>query len=496
MGPFLLTFAIAMIFLIMQFLWKYVDDLMGKGLEWYVIAELLFYASANLVPMALPLAILLSSIMLFGNLGESSELTAMKSSGLSLLRIMRPLTIFIFLLSFAAFLFANYLWPVANMKFRSLIFDIQQQKPSLSLNEKSFYNDIPGYSIRIMEKNKKGDEFKDVLIFDHSEGNVVYKRDIWAEGGSIEQINGGKAMIFHLTNGKIYQEVQPRMVKGGVYPYQKIYFKRANLNFDLSAFQLQRTNVDVYNTHYEMLNMEQLATQEDSLKVEMRRKKEELARNIERRYLLFRKAGSAQDPEIVATGSIIPVLKPNSVDTNLLAATPSKPILQSFEARSREDKKRIVDGALNMARGNVDYLIGRRDEFNGRDEFIQRHRLEWHRKLTLSVACIILFFIGAPLGAIIRKGGLGAPIVASTLLFILYYIISITGEKMAKSGVIDPFWGMWISSIILFPVGFFLTYKSNRDSTLFDLDFYLRILGLKRLKKPKFAANENSSTLQ
>jgi lipopolysaccharide export system permease protein len=290
LGPFILTFAIAMVFLILQFLWKYVDDLMGKGLEWYVIAELLFYASANLVPMALPLAILLSSIMVFGNLGESSELTAMRSAGLSLMRIMRPLIIFISFISLSAFFFANYMWPVANMKFRSLIFDIQNQKPALTLTEKRFYNDIPGFSIRVMEKSNSGDEFKDILIYDHSTGNVNYKRDIWAESGRIERINNGQGMIFHLQNGKIYEEVQGRMMKGGVFPYQKISFKNASLFFDLSSFQLQRTDVQVFNTHYEMMNMNQLASAEDSLIILLSEKREEMADNLALRFMFFRPA--------------------------------------------------------------------------------------------------------------------------------------------------------------------------------------------------------------
>lgn len=467
-----------MIFLILQFLWKYVDDLMGKGLEWYVILELLFYASANLVPMALPLAILLSSIMVFGNLAESSELTAMKSSGMSLLRIMRPLTVFIVAISIGAFFFANYLWPVANMKFRSLIFDIQNQKPTLTLNEKSFYNDIPGFSIRVMEKSKDGNNFKNILIYDHTSGNVTYKRDIWAESGYLEQINNGNAMIFHLNEGKIYEEVQGHMMKGGVYPFQKIYFKKANLNFDLSAFKLQRTDVEVFNTHYEMMNMKQLSDAEDSLNKHLIAKKTEMAENFARRFLVYRPKGS-YDPLTTVAQPLSPKDSPSLTSGDSSGAlSPSNAVastLKHYADQSSEEKKRNVNGALNLARGMHEYVIGREDEFKGRVEFIQRHRLEWHRKLTLSVACLILFFIGAPLGAIIRKGGLGAPIVASTILFILYYILSISGEKMSRSGVLDPFWGMWMSSFILLPVGLFLTWKSNNDAQLFDKDFYIRL---------------------
>jgi lipopolysaccharide export system permease protein len=486
-----------MIFLILQFLWKYVDDLMGKGLDWTIIIELLFYASANLVPMALPLAILLSSIMTFGNLGESSELTAMKSAGLSLMRIMRPLTYFIILIAIGAFLFFNYVWPVANLKFRALIVDIQQQKPTMTITEKSFYNNIPGFSIRVMEKSKDGEEMSDILIYDHSNMNVTYKRDVWAEKGHIEQINQGNAMIFHLENGKIYEEVHPSVMKGGTYPFQTLHFKKAGLFFDLSEFKLQRTDMEVYSNHYELMNMAQLSVMEDSLRNTLLGKRADLAKNFMMRFLTYRyhsdSISTPKDTVLQAETAIDTTPKPLALNKpGLMLSTPDTAskakflVFQPgvpFQKRDLNEKRRLASNALNQARNSASFVTNLREEFRGREEFIQRHRLEWHRKMTLSVACIILFFIGAPLGAIIRKGGLGAPIVASTLLFIFYYILSIVGEKMAKSGAIDPAWGMWMSSIILFPVGFFLTWKSNNDSKLFDRDFYLRLFRIKRLRK-------------
>ncbi len=457
LGPFALTFAIAMVFLIMLFLWKYVDELMGKGLPWYVIFELLFYASANIVPMALPLAILLSSIMTFGNLAESSELTAMRSAGLSLLRIMQPLTTFIVIVAIAAFGFANYLWPVANLKFRSLLWDIQQQKPTMNLKEAIFYNDIPGYSIRAMRKNKTGETLEDVLIYDHTNPSAIYKRDIWAEKGKLIQTDDGELLIFHLYNGKIYEEVEPRTLRGGSYPSQKITFTEAKLNFDLSAFKLQRTDVELFRSHYEMLNLKQLAVMEDSLYRNLLDRKANYTDNFDRRFLVYR-------------------------DTLRMHVKAENP----WSHLGPGEKRRSVETALSLARNAQEFIRGSGNEFRDRMQYIQKHQLEWHRKLTLPFACLILFFIGAPMGAIIRKGGIGAPMVASILFFLLYYVISISGEKMARTGVLTPFWGMWISTFILFPIGVFLTYKSNRDSKLFDRDYYLRLFRLKRkIRKPE-----------
>lgn len=447
-----------MIFLILQFLWKYVDDLMGKGLEWYTIAELLFYASANLVPMALPLAILLSSIMTFGNLAENSELTAMKSAGMSLMKIMRPLTVFIIFVSFGAFIFANYIFPVANMKFRSLIFDIQRQKPTLTIKQGTFYNDIEGFSIYVEEKSADGNTLSDILIYDHTKMSSKYKRSIVAEKGKISQTKDSHYMIFHLTDGNVYQEIEPGEVNGKAFGFQNLKFKEGDFNFDLSDFELERTNVDAFKDHYEMLNLSQLESQEDTLKIKLVFRIKEFKDVVLKRFLPYRNAAAADLKSLSGVNLTFDQLP---------------------EHIQRQRLTEALNNASNLKKTGSDYEAN----YYGAIENIARHRLEWHRKFTLSIACIILFFIGAPLGAIIRKGGLGAPIVASIILFIFYYILSIAGEKMSKSGVMDPFWGMWLSSFILFPVGFFLTYKSNNDSTLFDKDFYIKLFRRKRQVK-------------
>lgn len=449
-----------MFFLVMQFLWKYVDDLMGKGLEWYVVAELLFYASANLVPMALPIAILLSSIMTFGNLAESNELTAMKSAGLSLTRIMRPLTVFIFLISIGAFFFSNYTWPVANLKFRALINDIQEQKPTLALNPGTFYNDIPGYSIYAKEKNNSDESFKEIFIFDQSHPNALLKRDLYAEQGQLLKTDNGDHLYFTLIDGRIYQEMDPSSVKNAKYPFMKMSFKEGVLHFDMEAFKLQRTDVDVFRSHFEMMNMEQLEIAEDSLRSHLAQRREDFSKFITNEFMIYRPVQVRQ----ADSSSLVP--------TAFL-----------WKNLEKKEKANAVSVALTKAREINRVYTGLKDEVRGRNEYINKHRIEWHRKLTLSFACVILFFIGAPLGAIIRKGGLGAPMVASVLLFIFFYIVSISGEKMAKSEVMDPFWGMWLSTFVLAPFSFLLTWSSNRDSKLFTKDFYISKFRFLRRRK-------------
>jgi len=449
-----------MFFLVMQFLWKYVDDLMGKGLEWYVIAELLFYASANLVPMALPMAILLSSIMTFGNLGESNELTAMKSAGLSLTKIMRPLTTFIVILSIGAFFFSNYTWPVANLRFRALINDIQQQKPTLTLNAGVFYNDIPDFSIFVKEKNNSDESFKNIWIFDQTHPNPFNKRDLYADEGQLMKTDNGDHLYFHLFDGKIYQELDRSNVKNSKWPFMKMKFREGTIHFDMQAFKLQRTDVDVFRSHFEMMNMEQLETAEDSLRAHLEERRNDFSVFIANHFMVFRP------------------LQVKQKDSSKISAT-----AYQWKKLSDKEKKNSIGYALQKARDIQQVYTGVKEEVRGRMEYINKHRIEWHRKLTLSFACVILFFIGVPLGAIIRKGGLGAPLVASVLLFILFYIISISGEKMAKSEVIDPFTGMWLSTFILAPVSILLTWSGNRDSKLFAREFYIskwRALSRKR----------------
>ncbi|MFN3917879.1 MAG: LptF/LptG family permease [Flavobacteriales bacterium] len=456
-GPFILTFCIAMFFLMMQFLWKYMDDLMGKGLEFSIVAELLFYASASLVPMALPLAILFSSIMTFGNLGENSELTAMKAAGFSLIKVMKPLIFLMILISIGAFFFSNNLWPVAHFKMRVLISDISNAKPTLNIKEGMFYNDLPNFSIRIKNKNDETKILEDILIYDHSfpPPNFAldprdHKRTIRAEKGIMSKSKDGNKLMLNLENGTIYQEMSEASVENARFPYQRYSFEKASIAFDISELSFARSKDDEYQNEH-MLTIGQLLKVNDSVNQKIEGRKNE---SIE--YLK----------------NNLGVNKINdTIHSKLTEIRPTN----YFEKLARIEQKQVIQGAMNRVRNAESYLNSNNLVMGFEKEHLQRLGVEWHRKFTLSFACIVLFFIGAPLGAIVKKGGLGLPILLSVLLFILYYILSNSGEQMAKNYIVSPFMGMWLSSFILFPLGLFLTLKANNDSALMDRDAYVKL---------------------
>ncbi len=447
LGPFVLTFFIVMFILLMQFIWKYIDDFMGKGLEYAVIAELLMYASANLVSLALPLAVLLSSIMTFGNLAEHYELVAMKSSGLSLLRIMRPLIVFIVGLSLGAFYFNNVIAPWANLKFKSLLWDVTHAKPSLELKEGVFYNGIDGYSIRVGEKVKDSNELKDVLIYQHDKTNPGNKRTIRAKQGEMDKTGDGRSMTLVLFDGVSYDEMGRELEKD--HPHIMSTFQKDEIRIDLSGFDMQRTDEDLWKNHMKMMSMKQLRGSIDSLEAQRTERQVEFVNYFER-TLSYAQEGDS-------TGY-------NSADELIFANLDPK------------YKRNTLNVALNMTRNAKNYLERTISEMDNRREYINKHEVEWHRKLTLSFACLVLFFIGAPLGAIIKKGGLGLPVVFSVLFFLVFHITSISGEKMVDSGVLSPLGGMWLSSMILSPIAIFLTYKAAKDAALFDRDTYTRFI--------------------
>jgi lipopolysaccharide export system permease protein len=452
-GPFILTFFICLFIFLMQFLWKYVDDLMGKGIEWHVIAELLFYATASLVPMALPLSILLSSIMTFGNLGEKSELIAMKSAGMSLFRIMSPLIVFTVLTSGAAFYFSNYLWPVANLKFTSLLWDITAKKPTMNLKPGVFYNGIEGYSIRIQDKDQDKGTIQDLLIYDHLDHRNPNRKVISAKSGIMKRSDDGRYLVLTLIDGTSYEEADPRQRRKGetsYYPHTTNRFEQHNIRFDLSGFNMNSSSEDQSQGNFKMLNVSQLQAAEDSLVEELSERHQEYAE-----YL---------NHSLIVLSDSVPV----SFDT-ITAST------GFYSNMSLQEKVTTAAQTTDMVRKHYNFAKRLDEEFGSREKYIDRHKIEWHRKFTLSFACIILFFIGAPLGAIIRKGGLGMPVVFSVGLFLSFHIISLTGEKMAKSAVLDPWLGMWLSTLIFFPLGVLLTYKAAQESSLFAAEFWKKL---------------------
>jgi len=447
-GPFAATFFVVLFILLMQFLWKYIDDLVGKGLEWYVVAELMFYASATLVPLALPLAILVSSIMTLGNLAEHYELVAAKSAGISLQKILRPLLIIAVCISLLAFYFSNYLLPFTNLKMGSLLYDVRQQKPALYIREGVFYNGIDGYSIKIGKKEHDNQTLKNVMIYDHStqRGNT---KVVVSESGKMAMSDDEKFLLVTLYNGHSIEEQQSN--KPGhldTHPLIRSSFKTYEIRFDLSTFKLNRTNEDLFKDNYQMLNLKQLGYAIDSLDRQLDERKDEISTTVKSYYMTFRDSALWKKTAVRDSSE-------NAVD--------------SLTALG------IYENALGQARNVKAFLKSSSEEIDSRGEMVARFYIEWHRKYTLSIACFILFLIGAPLGAIIRKGGIGMPVVVSVLFFLVFHVTSIMGEKFAREGVIEPYIGMWIAPAILLPVGLFLLYKATHDSALFDPEAYTRI---------------------
>ncbi len=459
----------------MQFLWKYIDDLVGKGLEWYIVGQLLFYASATFVPMALPLAILLSSLMTFGNLGEHYELVAVKAAGISVWKIMRPLVIFSIVLSALAFLFSENILPVANLKFRSLLYDVRQQKLAFNIHEGVFYHGIENYVIRVGEKGRDGRTIRDVKIYDHTDrmGNIKVTT---AKSGYMELSPDQRSIIFTLFDGHNYNDIVSTNNFRENRPFERTSFNEQRLRFDLSEFDMTRTQEDLFKSHYSMLNIKQLNYFIDSLEIKLDERKERYNQNFTRRHSHM----SSIDTTIkrVRKLKVEDVAAANDSITEITDTTHLRwPFMDNF---NKVEKSAILDLAVTAARTTRDNVVLNKNDMESQAENIRRYEQAWHKKFTLSFACLILFFIGAPMGAIIRKGGLGLPVVVSILFFVAYHILSISGEKAARVGDLSMFAGMWLSSMAMLPIGLFLTFKATTDAPLLDSDswrrFFLRII--------------------
>jgi lipopolysaccharide export system permease protein len=455
LGPLVMTFFIALFILLMQFVWKYIDDLVGKGLEWYVIFQLLFYASSTFVPMALPLAILLSSLMTFGNLGEHYELVSMKSAGVSLRRIMAPLVVVSIMISGLAFYFANTVLPLANLKFLSLLYDVREKKLAFNLREGVFYDGIEGFVIRVGKKEADGSTIRDVMIYDHRERHGNTSVTV-AEWGKMELSADKQFLIFRLYNGTNYEERTDMQNSELTRPFQRTRFKEQFQTFDLSDLQLTRTDENLFKKNYEMQNIRQLVKSIDSLQADFKKEKTGYARTMTNKYPLY--AESEHDEGPADLTKVPPV---------------SNSLLLNFD---RKEWSNILNNAQRSADGTKESIGFSTMVLQTKDKVLHKHEIVLQKKFTFSIACFLLFFIGAPLGAIIRKGGLGMPAVVAALFFILYYIISFIGEKYALVGAVPVWQGMWVASAILLPMGIFLVYKANADASLLDIDSWIRVL--------------------
>ncbi|MBN2255263.1 MAG: LptF/LptG family permease, partial [Deltaproteobacteria bacterium] len=425
-GPLILTFFFVIFILLMQFLWKYIDDLIGKGLEFDVLSEFLVYTTATLVPLALPLAVLLSSLMTFGNLAENLELLAFKSSGISLFRIMAPLMIISFLISILAFLFANYALPVANLKMRSMLYDIQQQRPELTIKPGIFDNTLEGYSIRIADRDPRTGLLRDIWIYDHTDkkGNVHVTV---ADSGYMRMTEDEKQLLLTLYNGRSYSELQHEKEERNIksYPHRRDRFEKQEMILEMTGFGLNRTDENLFRNSYSMLNLSQLQHFEDSLTNDVRKLSQNIRATLDRSTV--QKASQALiKPERTLPDSVAEVIRAEGGREIFIH------IDSAYSELSTLEKRRALTDAVNTARSNKAFVNSNAGTSNHKTELLRRYQIEKHRKFTLALLCLVFFFIGAPLGAIIRKGGLGMPVIISVILFIFYYIISLTGEKFVR----------------------------------------------------------------
>lgn len=455
-----MTFFICVFILLMQFLWKYIDDMVGKGLEWGILGELMFYASMGLVPMAFPLAVLLASIMTFGNLGENYELVAMKASGISLFRIMKPLVFVAIFLSVFAFYFSNNILPHTNLKFGALLASIKKQKPEMVITEGIFTNNIDGYSIKVDRKSRKSNMMYKILIYDHTAG-VGNVSVTLADSGFMKISEDKKYMVMTLFRGEnAMEDNQNEARRDRRYKFRRNHFEKQVVTVPLRGFDFKRTDEEGLRGSYRMMNLDQLEHSEDSLYLDYNYRVRRFAVNM--RY------NPALNKSIVDLSNIedslrvyhrFAAIKKLNFDSVIAHVDPMV-------------KDEVFSSAVNQARMNKQTIDQNIFELYNIKKNLNKFSMEKHRKFTWSVACLIFFFIGAPLGAIIRKGGLGMPVVVSILMFIAYYMVSISGEKAAREDVWSMTNGMWFATAIFLPLGFFLTYKAANDSGLMNLETY------------------------
>ncbi len=450
--PFFVTFFIVMFILLMLFLFKYVDDLIGKGFEWYVILELMYYASAANVSMALPLSILLSSIMTFGTLGENYELVAIKSAGVSLQKAMMPLLVLIIFLAISSFIFSDYMLPKANLKFGSLLWDIRNKKLSFLIKEGVFNNSIPGYSIRVDKKGSDGISLHNVMIYDHTSNSGIAKIII-AKNGKMSK--NDDYLLLTLHDGVRYEESNGKSASYN--PRQELTrmrFKETDQKFDISSFKMNRTDEEGFRGNTQMLNLKGLTKKQDSLTRELDSINKFAALNLNSYY----------KQNNYTKGYTKVVVKAKAFKGTVLSTIP------------KDQRLAIIQSALDQANAVQQTTSGRLQDYGDRTRAIIKVQIEYQKKFTLAASCLLLFFIGAPLGAIIRKGGLGLPVVMAIIFFLFYHIISTVSEKSAIQGSLTPFSGMWLAFVILSPLGAFLTYKATVDSALFDVNYFKQLI--------------------
>ena len=481
---FVMTFFICLFIVLMQFLWRYIDDLVGKGLGIDVIAELFFYAALTMIPMALPLAILLASLMTFGNLGERFELTAMKSAGISLLRSMSSLIVLMVIIAIGAFFFQNNVLPIAQTKMYTLLFSMRQKSPEVEIPEGVFYDQIPGYNLFVQKKNPETGILYDLMIYNMSKG-FENSSIILADSGRLAFTDDKTHLYLHLWNGESFENLREATTASSNVPYRRESFteKEILVQFDANFNRMDEAGM---RNQYVGKNINELQATIDSVKIIVDSLGHTYGNDI-RLYPYFGIQRKTRPQAEDDTASIfdrdrdyfpeVTMTKPLNVDSLFAGATSSYRI-------------NYLKSALNKAKRQHQEIEFKSFPMRDQVKTINSHGIEMQKKFTLSFACIIFFFIGAPLGAIIRKGGLGMPLVISVFLFIFYYIIDNTGYKFARDGRLAVWEGIWLSSAVLLPLGIFLTYKAVNDSAVFNADayanFFRKLIGRHEVRKVEF----------
>ncbi|MGF7140763.1 LptF/LptG family permease [Roseimarinus sediminis] len=462
-GPFILTFFICIFILLMQFLWKYLDDLVGKGLENEIIIELMAYAAMSLVPLALPLAVLLASIMTFGNLGERLELLAIKASGVSLLKIMRPLMVLTVLITLLAFFLADQVIPVTNAKFAALLWSVKEQRPEMIIKEGIFSNEIDGYSIKVNDRDEKTKALLDLMIYDHSEnkGNVNVTV---ADSGYLNMSDDKQFMILTLFNGQSYTDLKSNTRKSKeTHPFRRERFDEREVVISVKDFDLKRADESYFKDNYKMLKNKQISITVDSLSSRYSHREKLVTIGINYNQVLDKRIVNHYHPDSIDVDSMIANIEPMVFDSVWTSLSPSQRSL-------------VLTTAQRLAQQNQRVILQYQADLYSRLVWINKHIVEWHKKYTLSLACLLFFFIGAPLGAIIRKGGFGMPVVISIVFFIAYYLISVIGEKVAREGVWKIDMVLWVPTGLFILIGILLTHQSVTDSLLLNKETYNRFI--------------------
>ena len=477
---FIATFFVSIFVLILQFLWLYVDDLIGKGLEAWVIFKLLFYASIEMIPLAMPIAVMLSSIMTFGNMGENYELTAIKAAGISVLRVFRPLIIVSALIAVFNYYLSDKIVPVASIKLETMLFDIRQRHPALNIQPGIFNYDIDGYVIRISHKNPNTDMMYDFLVYDHLNARAN-NRVIAADSGLIQMTRDYSYLILTLYHGCQYEEEPEKEMDFSKrhFPYREDYFDKYRVVIKLQGFKLQQTDYHIFGSSYQMLTSRQLRERIDSLLMQYHAREHFYVNLLLNNYMFLRgiKMYDRRDTfQYYNSLKIWRRLDPKKMPVILN-------LDKAYQKMSLNNKSDVMAIALGYASRVYSQLNVAEIDLKTKKIWIAKHEIAYYRKLTFAVACLLFFFIGAPLGAIIRKGGFGFPVIVSIILYLIYYIISISSENLILQGSLNPAIGMWIATVIFVPIGIFLVYRVSTDRVVTNFDYIVQntLLVFKRI---------------